>query len=140
MSVCVNSEKKSLNDFEGDPVTAVVIGVLFVAACIVLAAIVVGYFYRKVDVKSDPSKSQFDYDTRSLDQMSVKSEQPHYNVQQQDSERKMKEQIGLPSVNSQIASQNGESAEFHKPNNEAIYENDNFDFDEYARPSLKINY
>ena len=117
----------------------IVIGVLIGVAYMVLAGFVVWYFYQKGDVNTRSAKSQFDYDTRSLDQMSVTSEeQPRYGLQRQDSERRVNEQ--KPALNGRSAKQNGEPTGFQKPVNETIYENDNFGFDEYARPSLKMNY
>ena len=117
----------------------IVIGVLVGVAYMVLAGLVVWHFYRKGDANTRSSKSQFDYDTRSLDQISVTSEeQPRYNLQRQDSERRMNEQKST--LNSRNAERKGEPTGFQKPYNENIYENDNFGFDENARPSLKMNY
>ena len=77
----------------------IVIGVFVSVAFVVAVVIVVWYFHRRDDIQPRLSKSQFDYDIRSLDQMSVTSEeQQRYNLQRQDGERQEKEQT--PTVSS----------------------------------------
>ena len=72
-------------------------GVLVMVAFVSVTVVVVWYFYRNGDLKFRFTKSPFDYDTRSLDQMSVtsvtSSERPSHNLERKGSKLQIDEQF-----------------------------------------------
>ena len=98
-------------------------------AFVSVMVVVVWYFYRNGDLKFRFTKSPFDYDTRSLDQMSVtsvtSSEQPCHNLERNGSKLQIDEQV--PTANISKVKQSGVK-EFQNKN-ESISVNMNFGFD-----------
>ena len=123
----------------GSYVAGIVIGTLAGVTFVVFAAIVTWYFYRNGKIKLRSSKPEFNYDTRSLDRISVTSEElPKYNTQRRNSKLGVRELE--TAVNSPSATQNGESGPpKFETTNETVFNKDNSSFTECARPSLQTN-
>ena len=117
----------------------IVIGTLAGLTFVVFAAIVIWYFYRNGKIKLRSSKPEINYDTRSLDRISVTlEEQPRYDTQGRNSKLCVRDLETV--VNSSSATQNGESrSPKFETTNETVFAKDNSGFTECAKPSLQMN-
>ena len=115
-------------------VAGITIGVFVMVAFLSVMAVAVWYFYKNGDLKFRVTKSQSNYDTRSLDQMSVtsvtSSERLCHNLQRNGGTQQMDEQ--MPTANISKVKQSRER-EFQNEH-ELTSVNVNISFDQYATP------
>ena len=115
-------------------VAGITIGVLVMVTFVSVMAVAVRYFYKNGDLKFRVTKSQSDYHTHSLDQMSVtsvtSSERPCHNLQWNGSTQQRDEQ--MPAANIAKVKQSEERKFQNK--NESTSVNVNISFDQYATP------